>query len=145
MRGCKLHRQAHCVLPVVHGLSSLLVVRGLLDEAGYSALTAHPLDMLHQAYVVLPSLDTLSNLLVADLKSIKDKVLAKCQDRQVFWRCIMRRRRELWCEALRPALQLVLVMRQWNIGGPSLDLVTPQGQTIEPHTLINIHTDSAEG
>ena len=110
------------------------IIRDLLVDAGlYSThnLTPnargkppHPFEVLRAVYAGLPSLDTLSNLLVADLKYIKGKVLDKCRDRPVFWRYITRC--GLWHDALGPALQLVVAMRQWHISGPPLNLVTPQ-------------------
>ena len=97
-------------------------IQDLLPDAGPA--DAHPFNVLQGVYQFLPSLETVCNLLVADLKYITDTVLRKCQDMPMYIRYFMRT--GLWDEALGPALQLVVAMRQWHVSGPPLNLVTEE-------------------
>ena len=104
------------------------VIRDSLAEAGlHSSHNAHPSEVfrvLQSKYMRLPSLATLSNLLIADLCDAKDTALDEHQETPMFLPYVMRR--GVWHEALQPALQLMIAMKQWNISGPLSNLMTPQ-------------------
>ena len=97
-------------------------IQALLPDAGSE--NAHPFNVLQGVYHSLPSVDTLCNLLVADLKYITATVLRKCQDMPMYIRYFILS--GVWDQALGPALQLVVAMRQWHVSGPPHNLVTEE-------------------